>query len=76
MNGENCTLSGRCANKGTFLCVDDALNGSIGCFRYKTGNGEKYRRDNFEKAEKRWRERVCISLRDNVCRPDSGEHRK
>ena len=29
---------------------------------------------NFEKAEKRWRERVCISLRDNVCRPDSGEH--
>ena len=74
MNGENCSLSNRCAYKGTFLCTDDAFNGSIGCFRYKTGAGTKYRRKNFEKEEKRWRERVCISLGDNVCRPDSGEH--
>ena len=58
MNGKNCNLSARCANKGTFMCVDDAYNCSIGCFRNKTGNGEKYRRDNFEKAEKRWKERV------------------
>ena len=70
MNGENCSLCNRCANKGTFLCVDDAFNGSVGCFRYKTGNGTKLRRKNFEKIEKRWRERVCISLRDNVRRPD------
>lgn len=74
MNGENCSLANRCANKGTFLCVDDAFNGSVGCFRNKTGNGEKYRRDNFEKAEKRWRERVCISLRDNVRSADCGKH--
>ena len=66
MNGKNCNLSARCANKGTFLCVDDAFNGSVGCFRNKTGNGEKYRRDNFEKAEKLWRKRVCVSLGDNV----------
>ena len=71
MNGENCNLSARCANKGTFLCVDDAFNGSVGCFRNKTGNGEKYRRDNFEKAEKLWRKRVCISLSSDVRSTDS-----
>ena len=76
MNGENCSLCARCANKGTFLCVDDAFNGSIGCFRYKTGNGTKLRRKNFEKAEKRWRENVCISLGDDVRSPNGGEHRK
>ena len=58
MNGENCNLSARCANKGTFLCVDDAFNGSVGCFRNSNGFGITKRRDNFEKAEKRWRERV------------------
>ena len=71
MHGKNCSLSNRCAYKGTFLCTDDAFNGSIGCFRYKTGAGTKYRRKNFEKEEKRWRERVCISLRDNVRSTDS-----
>lgn len=74
MNGENCSLCGRCANKGTFLCVDDAFNSSIGCFQYKNGDSTKIRRNNFEKAEKRWRERVCISLRDNVRSPDGGKH--
>ena len=66
MNGDNCSLADRCAYKGTFLCVDDAFNGSIGCFRYSNGFGATKRRKNFEKIEKRWRERVCISLRDNV----------
>ena len=62
MNGENCSLANRCAYKGTFLCVDDAFNGSIGCFRNKTGGGTKLRRKNFEKIEKRWRERVRMDL--------------
>ena len=70
MNGENCSLSNRCAYKGTFLCTDDAFNGSVGCFRYKTGAGTKYRRKNFEKEEKRWRERVCLSLSSDVRRTD------
>lgn len=70
MDGENCSLSDRCANKGTFLCVDDAYNGSIGCFRNKIGNGTKLRRAEYEKAEKRWRERVYFPLRDNVQRAD------
>ena len=74
MHGENCSLCARCANKGTFLCVDDAFNGSIGCFRYKTGNGTKLRRTNFEKVEKRWRERVYFSLNNNVQRTDGGKH--
>ena len=60
MNGDNCSLADRCAYKGTFLCVDDAFNGSIGCFRYSNGFGTTKRRKNFEKAEKRWKERVCM----------------
>ena len=60
MNGENCSLANRCAYKGTFLCVDDAFNGNIGCFRYSNGFGTTKRRKNFEKIEKRWRERVCM----------------
>ena len=66
MNGDNCSLADRCAYKGTFLCTDDAFNGSVGCFHYNNGFGTTKRRKNFEKIEKRWRERVCISLCDNV----------
>ena len=76
MNGENCSLSARCANKGTFLCVDDAFNGSIGCFRYSNGFGTTKRRKKFEKEEKLWRNRVCISLGSDVRSAHSGEHRK
>ena len=76
MNGDNCSLADRCAYKGTFLCTDDAFNGSVGCFRYSNGFGTTKRRKNFEKAEKRWRENVCISLGDDVRSPNGGEHRK
>lgn len=70
MNGDNCSLCDRCANKGIFLCVDDAYNCGIGCFRNKIGNGTKLRRKDFEKIEKRWRERVHFPLSCDVQRTD------